>query len=134
MSKKICQHFEVSVDTLSLVRSHVGAKQEDIVLSRQVVVYYSVRYITAIYGYDKINRPLGMKATQIYRKVAGMVNRDRATIIHSLKVIDNYLFTDRSMRTIISEMDNQFQKYLPETEEVMIKHQLLLNQKNKPNE
>jgi hypothetical protein len=138
MTRKICKQFDVSPDTLSMVRTHVGAKQEDIVLTRQVFVYYSVRYLTAFYGFDKDSRPEGWHQTKIYNKVAGFVNRDRATIIHSLKMIDNYLFSDRRMRAIIADMDTQFKIYLSaintDVDMWMLNYETFFNQKIKPNE
>ena len=75
---------------------HRKSRQHDLVLSRQLMHFFAKKYTKLTL--EKIGEKIG--------------NKDHATVLHSIKVIENYLSTDdKKVKRFTKEIENRLKYY-----------------------
>ncbi len=92
----ISQHIDVS-------RINENCRKQEVVLPRQIAHYFSKNFTK--HPLWKIGKFFG--------------NKDHATVIHSSKTIQNYIDTDKTIREIILNINNDLLNFCPEEDDLL---------------
>ena len=112
VKKIVCSYFNLRIEDLDR-----KSRKREIVLARQVAHYFvSLHYgkkreggWQARLGHTAYKYTEGIPLKQIGREIGG---KDHATVLHSIKAINNLIDTDRSFRQLIDEIDTNFSWYI----------------------
>lgn len=83
--KTICEHFD-----MSLVGLQIKCKKREVVIPRQVIMYFLTEY-----------------TDMTYKQISAIFNQDHTTAIHSKNTIRDLISTDEAMKARIDELKKQ---------------------------
>jgi len=91
IERAICQYWNLTQEEL-----HENKRNREIVQARQTAMYFAIKKCKL--SLSKIAKEIG--------------NKDHATAIHARKTIENLMFSDKSIRKQINELDRIISKYV----------------------
>lgn len=83
--KTVCDHFEISLEAIQ-----VKCRKRELVLPRQVIMYFLTEY-----------------TDMTYKQIADIFSQDHTSAIHSKDTIKDIMSTDDSMKNRIDELKKQ---------------------------